>query len=73
MDPTIKKVQERIKYVEQDENMLHAYRMHEMTVYDFNISVYVAKREGIIKIFLAPQNNISPKLGVNDNALQRHQ
>jgi hypothetical protein len=59
MDPTIKKVHERIKYVEQDENMLHAYRMHEMAIYDFNTSVHVAKREGI-KIFLASQNNISP-------------
>jgi predicted transposase YdaD len=47
MDPTIKKVHERIKYVEQDENMLHAYRMHEMAIYDFNTSVHVAKREGI--------------------------
>jgi hypothetical protein len=25
MDPTIKKVHERIKYIEQDENMLHAF------------------------------------------------
>jgi predicted transposase/invertase (TIGR01784 family) len=46
MDPTIKKVHERIKYVEQAENMLHAYRMHEMAIYDFNTSVHVAKREG---------------------------
>jgi hypothetical protein len=46
MDPTIKKVYERIKYVEQDENMLHAYRMREMAIYDFNTSVSVAKREG---------------------------
>jgi flagellar biosynthesis/type III secretory pathway protein FliH len=26
--------------------MLHAYRMHEMAIYDFNTSVHVAKREG---------------------------
>jgi predicted transposase/invertase (TIGR01784 family) len=47
MDPAIKKVHERIKYVEQDENMLHAYRMHEMAIYDFNTSVSVSKIEGI--------------------------
>jgi predicted transposase/invertase (TIGR01784 family) len=46
MDPAIKKVHERIKYVEQDENMLHAYRMHEMAIYDFNTSISVADEEG---------------------------
>jgi flagellar biosynthesis/type III secretory pathway protein FliH len=46
MDPAIRKVHERIKYVEQDENMLHAYRMHEMAIYDFNTSISVANEEG---------------------------
>jgi hypothetical protein len=33
MDPAIKKAQEKIMYVAQDRDMLHAYRMREMAVY----------------------------------------
>jgi predicted transposase/invertase (TIGR01784 family) len=46
MDSAIKKAHERIKYLAQDSNMLHAYRMREMAVHDFNTSVNAAKREG---------------------------
>jgi hypothetical protein len=46
MDPTIKKVHERIKYVEQDENMLHAYRIWLFTT---SIPAYTLLKEKVLK------------------------
>jgi predicted transposase/invertase (TIGR01784 family) len=47
MDTAIKKAQEKIMYVAQDRDMLHAYRMREMAIYDYNNGISAAEERGI--------------------------
>jgi predicted transposase/invertase (TIGR01784 family) len=47
MDTAIKKAHEKIMSVAQNKDMLHAYHMREMAIYDFNSSINAAKRKGI--------------------------
>jgi predicted transposase/invertase (TIGR01784 family) len=46
MDTAIKKAHDKIMYVSQDKEALHAYRMREMAIYDYNNGIYAAKEEG---------------------------
>jgi hypothetical protein len=43
MDTAIKKAQEKIMYVAQDRDMLHAYRMREMAISDYNNGISAAE------------------------------
>jgi predicted transposase YdaD len=46
MDTAIKKEHEKIMSLAQDKDMLHAYRMYEQFVYDFNTGMYNATKKG---------------------------
>jgi predicted transposase/invertase (TIGR01784 family) len=47
MDTAIKRADEKIKVVTQDRDTLHAYRMREMAIYDYNSGMKAAREEGI--------------------------
>jgi DNA invertase Pin-like site-specific DNA recombinase len=47
MDTAIAKAQEKISFVSQDREMLHAYHMREMAVLDYNSGINAARRDGI--------------------------
>jgi predicted transposase/invertase (TIGR01784 family) len=47
MDVAIKKAHDKIMSVAQDKNMLHAYNMREMAVYDYNSGINTATKKGI--------------------------
>jgi predicted transposase/invertase (TIGR01784 family) len=46
MDTSIKKAHEKIMYIAQDKDMLHAYRMREMAIYDYISGMNAAKEQG---------------------------
>jgi predicted transposase/invertase (TIGR01784 family) len=48
MDTAIAKAQEKISFVAQDKEMLHAYHMREMAVLDYNSGINAARRDGIV-------------------------
>ncbi|MDR0756834.1 MAG: hypothetical protein LBF85_03205, partial [Tannerella sp.] len=46
MDTAIKRANEKIQVVAQDEAALHVYHMREMAIYDFNSGMSAAREEG---------------------------
>jgi predicted transposase/invertase (TIGR01784 family) len=46
MDPAIRKAHEKIMVVTQNDAELHAYRMREMAIYDYNSGINAAEKRG---------------------------